>query len=146
MIQKGLDRQVDYIMSKINKKNLFKASSKMQNALGRIAVIADGAHALGASYKGKMVGSIADFTAFSFHATKNFTTAEGGAICWNHIDGIEDKEIYKQVLADVGLEVDKILPDSEKAAPAQVQVHEEEKQMVAAGDDDLDAMLKSLQK
>ena len=79
------------------KKAMFKASSRLQESLGRIAVVADGAHALGASYKGRMVGSVADFSAFSFHATKNFSTAEGGAIAWNHIDGIEDYEIYRQI-------------------------------------------------
>lgn len=79
------------------KKAMFKASSRLQESLGRIAVVADGAHALGASYKGRMVGSVADFSAFSFHATKNFSTAEGGAIAWNHIDGIEDNEIYRQI-------------------------------------------------
>ena len=79
------------------KKAMFKASSRLQETLGRIAVVADGAHALGASYKGKMVGSVADFTAFSFHATKNFSTAEGGALTWNHFEGIEDSEIYRQI-------------------------------------------------
>ena len=79
------------------KKSLFMASSKLQSLLGRIAVIADAAHALGASYKGRMVGSIADFTAFSFHATKNFSTAEGGAVTWNHFEGIDDGEIYHQI-------------------------------------------------
>ncbi|MDO4948675.1 MAG: DegT/DnrJ/EryC1/StrS family aminotransferase [Bacteroidales bacterium] len=79
------------------KKSLFVATSELQNAIGRIAVIADGAHALGASYKGTMVGSVADFTAFSFHATKNFSTAEGGALCWNHIDGIDDSNIYHRI-------------------------------------------------
>ena len=79
------------------KKALFKASSRLQESLGRIAVIADGAHALGASYKGRMVGSVADFSAFSFHATKNFSTAEGGALTWNHSDGIGDNEIYCQI-------------------------------------------------
>lgn len=79
------------------KKNLFKATSKLQKALGRIAVVADGAHALGASYKGTPVGSVADFTAFSFHATKNFSTAEGGALSWKHIDGIDDNEMYRQI-------------------------------------------------
>lgn len=79
------------------KKALFKATSRLQESLGRIAIVADAAHALGASYKGKMVGSVADFSAFSFHATKNFSTAEGGAIAWNHIDGIEDNEIYRQI-------------------------------------------------
>jgi len=79
------------------KKNLFKPSNKIQEALGRIAVVEDAAHAIGASYKGKMIGSIADFTNFSFHAVKNFTTAEGGAMTWNHIEGIDDAEIYHQV-------------------------------------------------
>ena len=79
------------------KKALFKAASHLQESLGRIAIIADAAHALGASYKGKMVGSVADFTAFSFHATKNFSTAEGGALTWNHFYGIEDNEIYRQI-------------------------------------------------
>lgn len=79
------------------KKGLFKAASPIQESLGRIAVIADAAHALGASYKGKMVGGIADFSAFSFHATKNFSTAEGGALTWNPLDGIGDNEIYRQI-------------------------------------------------
>jgi len=79
------------------KKQLFSASSECQKALGRIAVIEDGAHALGASYKKKMVGSVADFTAFSFHATKNFTTAEGGALQWRPIEGMGDQEIYRQI-------------------------------------------------
>ena len=79
------------------KKNLFKASNKLQEAIGRVAVVEDAAHAIGASYKGKMIGSIADFTNFSFHAVKNFTTAEGGAMTWNHIEGIDDAELYHQV-------------------------------------------------
>lgn len=79
------------------KKSIFKATSQLQESFGRITVLADGAHALGASYKGQMVGSVADFTAFSFHATKNFTTAEGGALCWKLIDSIDDCEIYRQV-------------------------------------------------
>ena len=79
------------------KKAMFEASSRLQETLSRIAVVADGAHALGASYKGKMAGSIADFTAFSFHATKNFSTAEGGALTWNHFEGIENNEIYRQI-------------------------------------------------
>lgn len=76
------------------KKSLFRPNGKYQEAIGRVAVLADGAHALGASHKGKMVGSIADFTSFSFHAVKNFTTAEGGALAWKTIPGIEDSEIY----------------------------------------------------
>lgn len=70
--------------------------SKIQNAIGRVLVFADCAHALGASRNGKMTGSIADFTSFSFHAVKNITTAEGGAATWRDIEGIENDEIYKQ--------------------------------------------------
>lgn len=76
------------------KKSLFKPSNKMQEAIGRIAIVEDAAHAFGASYKGRMIGTIADFTNFSFHAVKNITTAEGGAVTWRHIDGIDDAEIY----------------------------------------------------
>lgn len=79
------------------KKNIFAATSSLQKALGRIAVIADSAHALGASYKGTPVGSVADFTAFSFHATKNFSTAEGGAMCWKRFDKIDDDKMYRQI-------------------------------------------------
>jgi dTDP-4-amino-4,6-dideoxygalactose transaminase len=79
-----------------NKKHLFKPSNKIQEAMGRVAVVADCAHALGAQWHGKMAGSIADFSSFSFHAVKNFTTAEGGAAAWKHIDGIDDSELYHQ--------------------------------------------------
>lgn len=79
------------------KKKIFRPSNKIQEAIGRVAVVADAAHAIGASYKGKMVGNIADFTNFSFHAVKNFTTAEGGAMTWKHIDGIDDVEVYHQI-------------------------------------------------
>jgi dTDP-4-amino-4,6-dideoxygalactose transaminase len=79
------------------KKSIFKPSSDIQQALGRVAVLADTAHALGASLKGKMLGSIADFSSFSFHAVKNFTTAEGGALTWRTIDGIDNDDIYKRL-------------------------------------------------
>ena len=79
------------------KKRLFKPSNSIQKAIGRVAIVEDAAHAIGASYKGKMIGSIADFTNFSFHAVKNFTTAEGGALVWKHIDGINDADIYHQI-------------------------------------------------
>ena len=79
-----------------NKKSLFTPVNKIQEAMGRVAVLADGAHSLGASRDGKMAGEIADFTSFSFHAVKNFTTAEGGAATWKPIDGIDDDELYKQ--------------------------------------------------
>lgn len=80
------------------KKNLFHASNEIQEVMGRIAVLADGAHAFGASREGKMAGEIADFTSFSFHAVKNLTTAEGGAAVWKSIPGIDDEEIYKQYM------------------------------------------------
>ncbi len=78
------------------KKGLFHPSNKIQEAYGRIIVLADGAHAFGATCGGKMIGTIADMTTFSFHAVKNFTTAEGGALVWNHVDGIDDDELYHQ--------------------------------------------------
>ena len=83
------------------KKNIFKPSSSYQKALGRILVLADSAHGFGAAakFRGKLVksGSIADLTAFSFHAVKNLTTAEGGALSWNSIPGIEDEDTYKKL-------------------------------------------------
>lgn len=79
------------------KKYLFKPSNEIQKAIGRIAVCADTAHAFGAKWHGKMVGSIADFSSFSFHAVKNFTTAEGGALTWKTIDGISDEDIYHKL-------------------------------------------------
>ena len=78
------------------KKGLFHPANKIQEAIGHVVVIADAAHSLGASYHGKMVGSVADFTNYSFHAVKNFTTAEGGAMTWRSIPGIDDEEIYHQ--------------------------------------------------
>lgn len=92
----GIPCDYDRIFSIVeNKKSLFKATSAVQEAIGRVAVCADAAHAFGASWHGKMVGSIADFTSFSFHAVKNLTTAEGGALTWN-IPGIDDEELYHQ--------------------------------------------------
>ena len=78
------------------KKDLFQPNNKIQQAMGRIAITADAAHAFGASYKGQPIGSVADFTSFSFHAVKNFTTAEGGAVVWKDIDGIDNEKIYHQ--------------------------------------------------
>lgn len=78
------------------KKALFHPANEIQQKLGRVAVVADAAHAFGAEWHGKMVGSIADFTNFSFHAVKNFTTAEGGAMTWKSIGGVSDEAIYKQ--------------------------------------------------
>lgn len=79
------------------KKNLFRPSNEIQKAIGRIAICADTAHAFGAKWHGKMVGGIADFSSFSFHAVKNFTTAEGGALTWRTINGISDEDIYHQL-------------------------------------------------
>lgn len=78
------------------KKNVFKANNEIQKAFNRIIVLADAAHAFGASRKGKMCGEVADFTSFSFHAVKNLTTAEGGAVVWKDIKGIDNEWIYKQ--------------------------------------------------
>lgn len=78
------------------KKDLFKPNNKIQEAFGRIIIAADTAHAFGAKYKDKKIGSVADFSSFSFHAVKNFTTAEGGAVTWNNIEGIDSDELYKQ--------------------------------------------------
>ena len=80
-----------------NKKSLFRPNSDMQRALGRIAVMADTAHAFGAKWHGKMIGAVADFSSFSFHAVKNFTTAEGGALTWRTIPGVEDEDIYRRL-------------------------------------------------
>jgi len=79
------------------KKNLFKPANEIQAALGRIAVMADTAHALGARWHGQMIGSVADFSSFSFHAVKNLTTAEGGALTWRSIPGISNEDIYKKL-------------------------------------------------
>lgn len=78
------------------KRVVFQSNNELQGALGRILVLSDAAHAFGASRQDKMCGEIADFTSFSFHAVKNFTTAEGGAITWKNIDGVDNEWIYKQ--------------------------------------------------
>ena len=78
------------------KKSLFKPNNKLQEKIGRVIVMADAAHSLGAVYKGKPSGSIADFTCFSFHAVKNFTVAEGGSVTWNRDLGLDNDEIYRE--------------------------------------------------
>ncbi len=81
------------------KKNLFHASdNKLQKAIGRIIVMADSAHSFGASYKDQPIGSVADFTNFSFHAVKNLTTAEGGALTWRDVKGIDNDELYHKFM------------------------------------------------
>jgi dTDP-4-amino-4,6-dideoxygalactose transaminase len=81
-----------------NKKNLFKANNEIQKLFNRVIVMADSAHAFGAEKLGLKCGQIADFTAFSFHAVKNLTTAEGGAVVWRNDLGLDDEEIYKQFM------------------------------------------------
>lgn len=75
----------------------FAPKNDIQAAFGRVIVLADAAHALGASYKGRPSGSVADFTAFSFHAVKNLTTAEGGALAWRE-SGLDNAEVYRQLM------------------------------------------------
>ncbi len=79
------------------KKHLFKPNNDIQKAMGRISINADTAHAFGATWHGRKVGSIADFSSFSFHAVKNLTTAEGGALTWKTIPGISNEDIYKEI-------------------------------------------------
>lgn len=94
----GVPCDYDKIFAIVEKKKaLFQPNNEIQKAIGRVAVCADTAHAFGASWHGKMCGSIADFSSFSFHAVKNFTTAEGGALTWRTIPGIDDEEIYHKL-------------------------------------------------
>ena len=95
----GVMCDYDKIFEVVNKKkHLFNPSNELQEAIGRVIVLADAAHSLGATYKGKRSGEVADFTCFSFHAVKNLTTAEGGAVTWNDIPGIENEYIYGQFM------------------------------------------------
>ena len=94
----GIPCDYDKIFAVVeSKKHLFKPNNDIQKAIGRIAICADAAHAFGASWKGRKVGSITDFTSFSFHAVKNLTTAEGGALTWRNIEGIDNEDIYHQL-------------------------------------------------
>ena len=79
-----------------SKRSLFRPANDIQKAFGRVIVMADAAHAFGAKRHGKMCGDIADFTSFSFHAVKNLTTAEGGALTWRNIPGVDNEWLYKQ--------------------------------------------------
>lgn len=93
----GIPCDYDRIYEAVERrKDLFRPNSEIQKAMGRIAVVADCAHALGAEKNGKMTGALADFSSFSFHAVKNFTTAEGGASCWKTIPGVDNDELYHQ--------------------------------------------------
>ena len=93
----GIICDYDRIFSIANdKKQLFQPSNKLQNSIGRVIILADAAHAFGAKRNGKMCGEIADFTSFSFHAVKNLTTAEGGALTWRSIPEIDNEWLYQQ--------------------------------------------------
>ena len=93
----GVPCDYDQIFAAVeSKKQLFKPANDLQKAFGRVIVMADAAHAFGARWHGRMVGEIADFTSFSFHAVKNLTTAEGGALTWVSRDGIDNEALYKQ--------------------------------------------------
>lgn len=93
----GVPCDYDRIFSIVEgKRALFCPANELQKAIGRVVVMADTAHAYGAVWKGRPVGSIADFSNFSFHAVKNFTTAEGGAVTWRDIDGVDNEELYHQ--------------------------------------------------
>lgn len=94
----GIPCDYERLMQIVEKKrSIYLPANNIQQALGRIAICADAAHAFGAEWQGKKVGAIADFTAFSFHAVKNLTTAEGGALTWKNIPGISDDELYRMV-------------------------------------------------
>ena len=93
----GVPCDYDKIMAAVeSKRHLFRPSNDIQKSIGRVVIAADAAHALRACRHGKMVGSIADFTSFSFHAVKNFTTAEGGALTWKTTDGFDNELLYKE--------------------------------------------------
>ena len=93
----GVVCNYDKIFAAIDsKKHLFTPNNDIQKSYGRVIVLADAAHAFGAQWHGKMCGEIADFTSFSFHAVKNLTTAEGGALTWRTIEGIDNEWLYKQ--------------------------------------------------
>ncbi len=94
----GIVADYDKVFAAVEaKRDLFQPNNDIQRAFGRCIVISDAAHAFGAMWHGKMCGAIADFTSFSFHAVKNLTTAEGGALTWRTCDGIDNEAIYKQI-------------------------------------------------
>ena len=80
-----------------SRKSIFRPSNEIQKVFGRVIVLADAAHAFGAERHGRMCGETADFTSFSFHAVKNLTTAEGGALTWRSREGLDDEAVYKQL-------------------------------------------------
>ncbi|GAB6256327.1 DegT/DnrJ/EryC1/StrS family aminotransferase [Peribacillus sp. N1] len=95
----GVMCDYDKVFEIVNRKsNLFFPSNDLQKAFGRIIVLADAAHSFGAKYKGKRSGNVADFTSFSFHAVKNLTTGEGGAVTWRDIPGVDNADVYKKYM------------------------------------------------
>ena len=93
----GVMCDYDKVFAAVKSKcDLFRPANDMQKAFGRVIVLADAAHAFGARWHDRMCGEVADFTTFSFHAVKNLTTAEGGAVTWRPIAGIDDEWLYKQ--------------------------------------------------
>ncbi|MDP3058725.1 MAG: DegT/DnrJ/EryC1/StrS family aminotransferase [bacterium] len=95
----GVMCNYDILLDVVNsKRNLFRPTNELQSAIGRVVVLADAAHSFGATYRGKSSGQVADFTCFSFHAVKNLTTAEGGAVTWQEISGIDSDDIYREFM------------------------------------------------
>ena len=93
----GVPCDYDKVMAAVeSKRHLFRPANALQEVIGRVIVVDDAAHAFGAQWHGQMIGSVSDFTSFSFHAVKNFTTAEGGALTWRPLQGIDNDELYKQ--------------------------------------------------
>lgn len=94
----GIVADYDRIFAAVeSRRDLFHPTNDIQRAYGRCIVIADAAHAFGAMWHGRMCGDLADFTSFSFHAVKNLTTAEGGALTWRRHEGVDDAAVYKQI-------------------------------------------------
>ena len=94
----GIPCDYDRIFDIVNRKrDIFTPNSELQKAIGRIAVLGDTAHSFGAERNGVKTGNLADFSSFSFHAVKNLTTAEGGALTWRSFDGVDDEELYKRL-------------------------------------------------
>ncbi|MSS44396.1 DegT/DnrJ/EryC1/StrS family aminotransferase [Anaerosalibacter bizertensis] len=95
----GVMCDYDKIFEVVNsKKALFNPSNEIQKEIGRVVILADGAHSFGATYKGRKSGEVADFTCFSFHAVKNLTTGEGGAVTWKDIPNIDNEDIYNEFM------------------------------------------------
>ncbi len=95
----GVMCDYDKIYEIVNKKkNLFRANNEIQKKIGRVVIVADAAHAIGAVRNGKRCGEVADFTTFSFHAVKNLTTAEGGAVVWKDIENVDNEALYKEFM------------------------------------------------